>query len=345
MNPHVKEYSTADSRVIGLFDFIVPYSSPWQARLENLHSRTAIATSAVEAIAVPARELARALDAEATQERLTALRDIFPMTQGMSDRDLSKPSRVERNREATPLHRLFEVSDVRRHTTLWMQAETLPAEGAKIVLVLEGVVHFKIHGAVTDAVSAGAVIGEDALRGIPYQCTAFVHTPRARIMFISAADFRTHFLGGRLLTEEDLESPQFAFFRQAEAPSTYKRGAARRFTEKLNLAHLARAAEGAGDNRDPARSRSLQAAKFNAQLSKTCTSGRAEMRKDDYDELLQAEWKRLKFKKLPPRVAPPGGRDWHRSTEEDFSCYETQRRFRVRGPGWNSQARTARQLS
>lgn len=334
LNPNAKENSIVDSRVIGMFDCVVPHSSPAKARPNPTHAKTATATSQLEAIFLSAKALGRVLEKEATRERISVLQDLFPLTKGFSERQIEEPSRVVRDGQSTLLHELFEVSDVRRHTTLWMQAELTDVEVAKIVLVIEGVVQFKCNGSIVDACGRGSLIGEESLQGIPYTCTAFIHSARARLLFISAADYTTHFLRGHILTPEDENGwAQMQFFSQVDFDKSSHAYLAtnspkhRRFTEKLNLAKDLSKANTGNSWFKPPTPVAQQTARGNAKMVTALSK-----RKEDCEAVLQAEWKRLKFKKPPQRVAPPGGhglggREFLR-TSEDF-CDSGLRR---RGP-------------
>jgi len=344
LNPNTADNNNVDPRVLGLWDVVEPYSSPPLGRIHPLHTRTVIATSLMEAVVIPARVLVNLLYDEAKRERLAVLRNKFPLTAGKSDEQLSEPSCVERGSWNPSLHSLFTVSDVRRHASLWMQGD-VPNDDSKVVLILEGTAHLKSNGRLVDEVGAGTLLGEEGLKGEKYHCTVFIDSPRARILFISVADFNTQFLLGNSsefsdsvfgkfykneshvidprLKRMSLKVPMSKMKpRKPKVKSHEKKQKHEGPHEKKHEGQDGSCSESSdseyfyGDDDDLFASWKMGGWSVRVESLRHLLGPDSSRARDDVAELMKAEWRRLMPKRLPPRVAPPGVGDSHRTGKD-----------------------------
>lgn len=181
------------SIVYAVGDLLRTTSWPLQARSHPVHSMTLVAQTELEVLFVPARTLLPLLDQEALRERISMLRDFFPPTKGRPEKELFAQSRVERDGRRITLHRLFDVSDVPRHQVLFQQGEKSQGDEARITLILMGSVRLLARGRVVDTVSTGTMLGDEAVHNEPYQTTAIVISPSARLMTLKVTDYITQF--------------------------------------------------------------------------------------------------------------------------------------------------------
>eukprot|EP00929_Paragymnodinium_shiwhaense_P107154 TRINITY_DN7321_c0_g1_i15.p1 TRINITY_DN7321_c0_g1~~TRINITY_DN7321_c0_g1_i15.p1 ORF type:complete len:919 (-),score=189.68 TRINITY_DN7321_c0_g1_i15:314-3070(-) len=153
-----------------------------------------------ETIFIPADKFRIAFEVEEIRERLAALTKLFPATQNWTEEQLNRPARTQ----PTPvlfgtnkvvLHELFEVCTVPRYHYFYNQGERKPLELAPLILILKGDVQLRGRGHV-EQLSRGDFIGEEVLRGLPYEKTAVAVGAYTRVLWISAADYIQEFLNG-----------------------------------------------------------------------------------------------------------------------------------------------------
>jgi len=348
LNPGVQVNSIKDANVIGLWDLLVPYASPPRA-LETgtvdrhlRYTMTAVATDTVQAMALSASALVGTLDEQSKMERITLLQTLFPLTKDLSYGDLLEDSRVARDGKSVALQELFTVSDIRRNTTLWMQNEIPNLSDAKIIMMVDGSVELKDRGQVLATIEAGALIGESALKGMSkYPHTAFVKSSRARIMYISIADFTTHFLPGREHgAKQDIDPLVLdGFFKCLDEPRPKKKTnfgaillkgepAKLALTSKLDVSAMLKLH---ATEKEVARSKTVYNPVEEQEDSSPDDSSDVErvhfdvtnLRKlnpdsktEDKMMLMKTDWHRVSTKRMPPRLAPPGCQNLHRTTED-----------------------------
>lgn len=275
-----RDMSIDEQEVLGVSDVLEDGSWPIRARVKPERLSTAIARGSVSAAFLPAGQLVHMLKMEALRKQLHWLQELFPATKGLSEKELLASAQARK--DGKKLHELFEAKELPRHSIIFQEGEKYPVDMAHICLVVSGRVQLKGKGDSLDIVSAGAMLGEEALSGDIYQHTAVCRSHRVRVLMISVLDYVVQFMGGRLRVSK------------AERDNQADRTARRR--ETLKGQPTIEPCQREQKCVDHANQRRL--------LDVAGATRRRITLAQDIQELSNLEWVSLQPKRLPKRVAP-----------------------------------------
>mmetsp|Transcript_103172 Transcript_103172/g.179319 ORF Transcript_103172/g.179319 Transcript_103172/m.179319 type:complete len:1156 (-) Transcript_103172:126-3593(-) len=324
----ISDEISGGGNVLGVSDILDDMSWPPTFKEAKIHLHTAVATGPVEALFCPAAELLPLIEEEALREKIAVLQEYFPPTKGWQEKVLNLPSRVEKNGRRLLIHELFDIRDVYRNQVLYQGGEKTPLDIARVCVIVLGTAHLKARGRVVDMVQEGAVLGEEVLRDSHFTHTAVVITPRARIMSIRACDYMAQFDRGR---SQNLSQQQTQEIHADDSDCS---------TDEMNQKAQEEKEKKKEDEKKSPRSgreRGRRTQQFFKDLQ-AFQGGRALKLKirirqngnstasSNAIKLTDTEIQRYQPKKLPQRIAAPGGVTARRHMQEDFTDESVRRR-------------------
>jgi len=258
----------------------------------------------VDALFLSVEDLMAALHMQLLKERIAAMQ-LFPATKDWLEADLHRTSRVPRHGRKVLLYELFTIHKFPRQHIVFRQGDLLQPEVARVMMLISGHVQLKAKSVIVDTLAQGAMMGEEALRGDPYQVTAVCVSNSVAVLSISAADYITEFMDGQIAPSRQPVGNALAAIREASAAGRLKPGsnALRVLGKMQRAAHRERG--------QTAAIRGIAAGHpFECSLAWDEIAALMEMlagpsrRQTDIDNLLKQEWKLLQERRLPTYAAP-----------------------------------------
>mmetsp|Transcript_55167 Transcript_55167/g.129156 ORF Transcript_55167/g.129156 Transcript_55167/m.129156 type:complete len:670 (+) Transcript_55167:150-2159(+) len=298
-------------KVMGPVELFAESVRVYSCEENPVYPRRAIAKTAVEVLFLPRDDIVPRLLAEAREEKMTALRELFPMTRGKQEKDLTAPSRVERGGTKLKLLDLFNLQGMRKGTVLYIQGERQTLDAGQLYFIVQGSVTMKLRGAVIEELSVGTLVGDAVLRREPHAYTCAVKSDTLLALTISAADYLVQF-PGRNNTRSDLSEANPRAFERRHGRVLDKIALGQVAGDLAGKGKLAGERQALGARADGSVAQSHEGATdehsiatdYLRQLQHSLKG--AAKRREDAEALMATEWRLLRHRTLPRRVAPEG---------------------------------------
>jgi len=300
----------------------------WEGRCHE-RSWAAADDHHVDALFLPLEDLMTVLQLQSVEDRIAAMK-LFPPTKDWPEADFCGPSRAPRHGRKVLLHELFTIRTFPRQHIFFRQSELLQTDVAQVMMLISGHVQLKSKSVIVDTLAQGAMMGEEALRGEQYQVTAVCVSNRGTVLSISAADYITQFMNGKMSLPRQPVSNTLTAIREASTAGRLKPGsnALRVLGRMKRAAHRERVqtATFKGIAAGHPFEYSLAWDEIAALMDMLAGPSR---RRTDFDKLLEREWKLLQEKRLPTYAVPVDALPLHKQQNVRDGAHVPRRPLRA----------------
>eukprot|EP00927_Polykrikos_kofoidii_P046740 TRINITY_DN40878_c0_g1_i1.p1 TRINITY_DN40878_c0_g1~~TRINITY_DN40878_c0_g1_i1.p1 ORF type:complete len:869 (+),score=100.71 TRINITY_DN40878_c0_g1_i1:122-2728(+) len=289
------------------------------------HSNEAVCTHLVETIFVSANTLFEVLDKQHLQEKLALLKELFPPTIGKTDTDLLQPSKIFKLGRRQTLHKIFELTVVPRFHVFHNQGERNSLEKAVIAIIVDGEVQLRAKGVVVNTLRRGGVIGEESLRGESYHYTAACTSQTVRVLWLTGFDYVAQFCGGRFPRNQtgirriidEAFTPNINSQVDMQLLPTNAKIAGPKKAVTIADSSSSYSSDQDSDNDNSSGQSEIDSHEDQLHVRQMMEVSKTRVkRRVDREALLEQNWKTLKPKRAPARIAPGTLRENIRSTNQ-----------------------------